>query len=121
LLSGEYDPEKLTSEYLSTQLWPNDVNFCQPNDSGAEEGFGLLIDWIKQFFYAVDFTGLLITNEDYIDSLISPGGVIDATARFVFFSMFFALLAVFATVGAIRSLSPLLGGDVELAGLTHLI
>ena len=121
LLSGDYDPEKLTNEYLNTQLWPSSVNFCQPDDSGAGEGFDLVVSWVKQFFYGVDFTGLLITNEDYIDSLISPGGVIDATARFVFFSMFFALLAVFATVGAIRSLSPLLGGDIELAGLTHLI
>ena len=131
LLSGDFDAEKLNNEYFSEELYPDDVNYgnidAHPEDtdsplwsdvSAVIEGMGSAFN---QLFYAVDFTGLIVTNEDFIDSLIGPGGVIDATARFVFFSLFFALLSVFATVGAIRSLSPLLGGDIEPAGLTHLI
>lgn len=113
--------EMLTEEYLKTTLYPSNVNYCQSADTGIPEGIDQVWDWVKMFFYAVDFTGLIVSNDAYIDSLIGPGGVIDATARFVFFSMFFGLLSVFSTLGAIRSLSPLLGGDIELAGLTHLI
>ncbi len=46
---------------------------------------------------------------------------IDALAKALFFSMFFSFLSIFATVAAVKSLSPMLGGDVEIAGLTHLI
>ena len=94
---------------------------CRSSDLGVVDGISMIWDWAKLFLYEIDFTGMIISNEDYIDSLISPGGVIDATARFVFFSMFFALLSIFSTVAATRSLSPLLGGDIELAGLTHLL
>ncbi len=121
VLSGEYDDEVLTNDYLMEHIYPSSANFCKTSDTGLMEGGSLVVDWVKEFFYALDFTGMIVSNEDYIDSLISPGGVIDATARFVFFSMFFSMLSVFATIGAIRSLSPLLGGDIELAGLTHLI
>lgn len=46
---------------------------------------------------------------------------IDVLAKALFFSMFFSFLAIFATIASIKSLSPMLGGDVEIAGLTHLI
>lgn len=112
---------ELTDEYLMANLYPANVNYCYPEETGIPDGIGMLVDWVKEFFYAVDFTGMIISNDDYVHSLIGPGGVIDATARFVFFSMFFGILSVFSTLGAIRGLSPLLGGDIELAGLTHLI
>jgi len=126
LLSGEFDAEKLNNEYFNEELYPDDVNYHPPDTdtplwSDIKTVFEGIGSAFNQLFYAVDFTGLIVTNEDFIDGLIGPGGVIDATARFVFFSLFFSLLSVFATVGAIRSLSPLLGGDIELAGLTHLI
>jgi hypothetical protein len=41
--------------------------------------------------------------------------------RMVFFSLFFSFLAVMSTIAAIKGLSPLFGGDVEIAGLTHLV
>lgn len=46
---------------------------------------------------------------------------IDALAKSIFFSLFFSFLSIFATISAIKVLSPMLGGDVEIAGLTHLI
>ncbi|MBU0586822.1 hypothetical protein KJ780_04875 [Candidatus Micrarchaeota archaeon] len=46
---------------------------------------------------------------------------IDALSKALFFSGFFGLVSIFATIAAVKSLSPMLGGDVEIAGLTHLI
>ncbi len=49
------------------------------------------------------------------------GGPIDAVARVAFFSAFFGLVAIMSTIAAIRSISIVMGGDIEIAGLTHLI
>lgn len=72
----------------------------------------------------------------WLNSIYSKGGVwggqgtpffktiivgIDVLAKAMFFSMFFSFLSIFATIAAIKSLSPMFGGDVEIAGLTHLI
>ncbi len=46
---------------------------------------------------------------------------IDVLAKAVFFSAFFSFLSIFATIAGIKTLSPMLGGDTEIAGLTHLI
>ena len=96
------------------------LNYCTASTAGDISTLQTIADTVKQLVYAIDFTGI-VSNEDYINSLVGPGGVIDGTARLVFFSMFFTLLSVFSTVGAVRALSPLLGGDTEIAGLTHLI
>ena len=49
------------------------------------------------------------------------GGPVDALARIAFFSAFFSLFGILATIASIRSLSVTFGGDIEIAGLTHLI
>lgn len=49
------------------------------------------------------------------------GGLVDILARLMFFSVFFGLLGVLATIAAVKNLSTMLGGDTELAGLTRLI
>lgn len=46
---------------------------------------------------------------------------IDALAKALFFSLFFGFLSIFATIAAVKTLSPMLGGDTEIAGLTHLV
>jgi hypothetical protein len=46
---------------------------------------------------------------------------LDLLARLMFFSTFFSFIAVIATIANIKVLSPMLGGDVEIAGLTRLI
>jgi hypothetical protein len=46
---------------------------------------------------------------------------IDALAKITFFTMFFSVFALYSTIAGIKSLSPMLGGDTEIAGLTHLI
>lgn len=120
-IPGGYMPQD-NEKYLIEELYPATVNYCQQtSDFGEADAADLLSDWFDMFLYSMDFTGHIVNDDGYVNSLIGPGGVIDATARFVFFSMFFGLLSVFSTIGAIRSLSPIFGGDIELAGLTHLI
>ncbi len=97
------------------------LNYCASSTDSDITLLQNIADTLKTLIYSIDFTGLIISNDAYLDSLVGPGGVIDATSRLVFFSMFFTLLSVFSTVGAIKGLSPLLGGDTEIAGLTHLI
>ncbi len=43
------------------------------------------------------------------------------SSRLIFFSMFFSFFGLMATIASVRSLSMLFGGDMEIAGLTHLI
>ncbi len=54
-------------------------------------------------------------------STYAPGGPVDALSRIAFFSTFFGLFGILATIATIRSISGTLGGDIEIAGLTHLI
>lgn len=56
-----------------------------------------------------------------VDDGLEDGGLMDSIARLSFFSGFFFILAIFTTIASIRSLSIVLGGDLEIAGLTHLI
>jgi hypothetical protein len=52
---------------------------------------------------------------------LGSGGYIDAVSRLTFFSVFFSFVGLMATIASIKSLSALFGGDLEIAGLTHLI
>ncbi len=67
----------------------------------------------------------LVTSSSKLDTSIfsayMAGGPVDALARLAFFSTFFALFGILATIATIRSISATLGGDLEIAGLTHLI
>lgn len=66
-----------------------------------------------------------VTNRSMFDQSVfvafEPGGPVDALSRIAFFSTFFSLFGILATIAAIRSLSVTFGGDIEIAGLTHLI
>ncbi|MFA5077307.1 MAG: hypothetical protein WC488_02680 [Candidatus Micrarchaeia archaeon] len=57
-------------------------------------------------------------NPASFDSIIVG---IDVLAKALFFSAFFSFISIFVTISSIKTLSPMLGGDVEIAGLTHLI
>jgi hypothetical protein len=45
----------------------------------------------------------------------------DVTANFIMFSAIFGYVTVIATIGAMKSLSEFLGGDIEIAGLSQFI
>ncbi|VVB65461.1 Uncharacterised protein [Candidatus Gugararchaeum adminiculabundum] len=53
--------------------------------------------------------------------LLSKNGVLGSVALLLIYASVIPFIAMLATITGIKSLSPLLGGDVEIAGLTHLI
>ncbi len=66
--------------------------------------------------------------EEYVGDMdLLPSGfkqnlyALDIVARLMFFTLTFSFLAVIGTIATIKTLSPMLGGDTELAGLTRLI
>ncbi len=55
------------------------------------------------------------------DELLGYHGVIDNLGKILIFSLLTPFLAIMVTLASIKVFSPLLGGDVEIAGLTRLI
>jgi len=93
-------------------------DFCKRDyDYGPVE----VIDMASKTF---EWFGEMSTHswaDAYVDRAFESGGFTDILARLSFFSLFSGLMAALGTIAAIKSLSPMLGGDVEIAGLTHLI
>lgn len=91
-----------------------DMGGTAPTEQDIEFGWTKVWSW---------FTDLI--NKTLRDELMfiayTPGGPVDAAARIAFFTVFISFIAIMATIAAIRSISIVLGGDVEIAGLTHLI
>ncbi len=52
---------------------------------------------------------------------LGEGGIFDFIAKMMLFTVFMPFIALMATLSTVKVLSPLLGGDVEIAGLTRLI
>ncbi|MBI5224050.1 hypothetical protein HY990_06550 [Candidatus Micrarchaeota archaeon] len=59
--------------------------------------------------------------DQFVSHIWEPGGYIESFSRLTFWSMFFSLLGLLATIAGIRSLAIIFGGDIEIAGLTRLI
>ncbi len=55
------------------------------------------------------------------DELLGYNGVIDNLGKLLIFGLIAPFLAIMVSLASIKALSPLLGGDVEIAGLTRLI
>ena len=53
--------------------------------------------------------------------VVGENGVLENTAKLLIYSTFVPFIALMATISFVKGLSPLLGGDVEIAGITHLI
>lgn len=77
----------------------------------------LLGNWLSGAYLKGGIGSFQGINPSFASILVG----IDVLAKALFFSVFFSFLSVFATIAAIKTLSPMLGGDVEIAGLTHLI
>ena len=66
--------------------------------------------------------GSEVTRDSFLmQGITGKRGIIDNTSRLVFFSFFFSFLSIMSTIAAIRGISGMLGGDIEIAGLTHLV
>lgn len=62
--------------------------------------------------------GEVVINQGYV---IGNGGVLEKTGILLVYATFVPFIALMTTIGFVRGLSVLLGGDIEIAGLTHLI
>ncbi len=98
------------------------LDFCGVIDNAVEEG-----KKTKSMEDEVNIWGKELDQQNWynpgkvITETLARGGYIDAASRLTFFSLFFSFLGVMATIAAIKSMSAIFGGDLEIAGLTHLI
>ncbi len=53
--------------------------------------------------------------------LIGEYGVLDNTARLLVFTVFMPFIALMVTLAGVKKMSPLFGGDVEIAGLSRFL
>ncbi len=120
----QYNPEDLsTCPDICDEVDP--IPGCVEEDAAPQackerrENLELAHDKSKSWFAALTEKDWVQTT--FIEGSTLPGGIIDATARVAFFSLFFSFLGVLATIATVRSISGILGGDLEIAGLTHLI
>ncbi|MEW5996195.1 MAG: hypothetical protein AB1657_01215 [Candidatus Micrarchaeota archaeon] len=100
------------------------ANLCVP-PSERPEGFSAGGEWAEFLslmgkLIAWPFSGFA-WGAQFDDWILGENGIVNGVARMVFFSLFFSFISIMSTVAAIKSLSPLFGGDVEIAGLTHLV
>ncbi len=105
------------------------IDDCKCSDERNDEGYGTCI-YTEEKVEKLQESGSTwlgtLSNNSWTDtffvkSFYKPGGYVDITARIAFFSMFFAFFGILASIAAIRNISMFLGGDIEIAGLTHLI
>lgn len=98
------------------------LDFCGVIDNAVEEGKKM-----KDMEDEVNIWGKELDQQNWynpekvITETLARGGYIDAVSRLTFFSLFFSFLGIMASIAAIKSLSAIFGGDLEIAGLTHLI
>ncbi|MEW6329138.1 MAG: hypothetical protein AB1468_03405 [Candidatus Micrarchaeota archaeon] len=67
------------------------------------------------------FSHVLFTQYDPVTGMPDSVGVLDTTAMLMLPALALPLLNIFITLAFIKALSPALGGDVEIAGLTRLL
>jgi len=65
-----------------------------------------------------NLANMLFTNYDPNNPQI---GLLDIAGRVYIPTLMIPVLAIFVTIGFIRHFSPMIGGDTEIAGLTHMI
>jgi len=66
--------------------------------------------------------GALAPGAPIIENWVAgENGIIESTAILLMYATFVPFLALMSTLSFIKALSPILGGDVDIAGITHLI
>lgn len=117
-----YTKEELSSgEHLTLA---QEGNICRP-PAEKESGFDAVDEWTGFVGLMMDVLGAPVSGvawgDQFDEWVFGNNGIVMGMGRMVFFSLFFSFLSVMSTIAAIKSLSPLFGGDVEIAGLTHLV
>lgn len=136
-VSMDYVTRDASGAYGTTHLTQSDLDTGKPiylNTAGADickpttdrvSGFDAGDEWIDLLTLLAQIGGFTIsgfmTGDKFDEWIFSDNGIINSMARMIFFSLFFSFLAVMSTIAAIKNISPMLGGDTEIAGLTHLV
>jgi hypothetical protein len=109
--SGALDGSALTPSF---DLSKADTRTNAQKDADMEAAYTEANNWF-----------LTVSQENKVDDFptlaYEPNGPLDTLSRLTFWSIFFALFSILATIAGIRSLSITFGGDIEIAGLTRLI
>ncbi len=102
---------KLRAPQTQPQVQPGQPQPLTPAEvQRAEQSRSWFLDIVTRKWY-----------DPFIPLQFESGGSFDVLGRLAFFATFFGIMAVLASIAAIRTLSVMLGGDIEIAGLTHLI
>ncbi len=97
---------------------------CTENPDAGQQ------DRIKSIFQSQQMTWYDKLYDGYVkgfwialgnDELLGFNGVIDNLAKILIFSLVAPFIAIMVSLASAKVLSPMLGGDVEIAGLTRLI
>jgi hypothetical protein len=106
------------------QLNASGADICTPT-ADRVSGFDVGSEWLDFVTLLAQIGGFTIsgfmTGDKFDEWIFADNGIINSMARMIFFSLFFSFLSVMSTIAAIKNISPMLGGDVEIAGLTHLV
>ena len=127
-LSTIYTEEQLESGEAFLDYSAQVGNVCQQERADAEGKIEQTSAWSNtlskmdwEVFVPMSVDGMMGTMGGGVFGNYFRGGIIDGTSRLVFFTFFFSFIGIMATIASIKSLSPILGGDIEIAGLTHLV
>ncbi len=101
------------------------TNFCSdPNPTAATNADNrrLMLGAAKQWYeILLQGIGGALKIAFMHDELLGFNGVIDNLAKILVFSLLCPFISIMVMLASIKVLSPLLGGDTEIAGLTRLI
>ncbi len=132
-VSMDYETPQGTRHYTAEDIYngvplrldTTDSDICRP-PTDRVSGFDAGSEWwefvklLAEIGPGFSISGFM-TGEKFDEWIFGDNGIINSMARMIFFSLFFSFLSVMATIAAIKNISPMLGGDVEIAGLTHLV
>jgi hypothetical protein len=88
-----------------------------PSLEPGETGLDRLLKTRSQLGGLGTSLGRYVGGEEFI----GDHGFLEKTGILLVYSTFIPFIALMSTIGFVRGLSPLLGGDIEIAGLTRLL
>ncbi len=105
------------SYIVKSDIGGNLVQLLYPTLGPGESNIDRLLKVRSMTSGLTDSLGGIVTGE----WLIGDGGYIEKTSLLLVYATLIPFIALMTTIGFVRGLSIILGGDMEIAGLTHLI
>ncbi|HQT45502.1 MAG TPA: hypothetical protein PLO51_05980, partial [Candidatus Micrarchaeota archaeon] len=120
---GQYEIKMTTDANNNYLYMVFAINNGQPASPGTLSTiYNTLKSWASsvQWFISND---LSTSFESMVagDEIIGHGGLIDQTARLMLFTLVMPFISLMVTIASVKVMSPRLGGDTEIAGLTRII